>query len=623
MRSFHQIIDERVPLLFDGAIGTELYKRGMFINRCFEEANLVNRDLILQLHKEYRQAGAEVLTTNSWGANRFKLKGHNLQEQVARINLEAARIAREIAGSDLYVAGSVGPLGARMEPWGSLGPEEARIAFEEQLRGLAEGGVDLILLETFADLGELGQALAAARSVAPGLPIIACLTVSLQGELELGPSLGDAVARIEGWGADALGLNCSVGPQPMLSAMRRIRSLTAKPLIAQPNAGLPKEVDGRWIYMSTPEYLAEFSKYFLQDGIQFIGGCCGTSPEHIKCMAQTMRQYRAMSREVGEGAPSIRAEAKAKAVAGEEAVESPRVSFEAKSRWSGKIARGEKVFTVELLPPSGITPGKLLDNAKLLKEAGIDAINIPDGPRASSRMSAIVTAVMVEQRVGIESILHYTCRDRNLISMQADMLGAHAIGLRNLLLVTGDPPKLGDYPDSTGVYDIDAIGLTKLVHRLNGGVDIGGKPIGDPTALSIGVGVNPVHRDFDYEMDRFRKKIDMGAEWAITQPVFDLRALDVFLEYLAKHSLRIPVIIGIWPLSSLRNAQFMRNEVPGIVIPDSIMERMAGVDSPQAAREEGVAIAREMCRAIIDGVQGIQLSAPFGRVDLALKVIGK
>jgi methionine synthase / methylenetetrahydrofolate reductase(NADPH) len=307
----------------------------------------------------------------------------------------------------------------------------------------------------------------------------------------------------------------------------------------------------------------------------------------------------------------------------EEAAGQARVPFADKSRWSAKLARGEKVYTIELVPPAGITPTKLLESAKAIKHAGIDAINIPDGPRASSRLSTIITAILVEQRVGIETILHYTCRDRNLIGMQSDMLGAHAIGLRNMLLLTGDPPKLGDYPNATGVFDVDAIGLTRMVRKLNGGIDLGGRPIGEPTALSMGVGVNPVHSDFDYEMERFRRKLEAGAEWAITQPVFDLRALERFFAYMARHNLKIPVIVGIWPLTSLKNAQFMRNEVPGIEIPDEVMERMARTGTPQEGRDEGVEIARQLCAAVISEVQGVQLSAPFGRVDLALRVIGK
>ncbi len=618
MISFKEIIAGRIPLLFDGAIGTELYNRGVFINRCFEEANLTNRSLLLELYGEYRKAGANVLTTNSWGANRYKLKEHNLQDQVHAINLEAARIAREAAGDELYVAGAVGPLGARMVPWGASMAQDAFDAYFEQIGGLIEGGVDVLIFETFSEIHSLEQAIKAAKAINSAIPICTCLSLNLSGELDSEPGFETAVAKIVEWGTDVIGLNCSLGPQLMLSALSRLKKLTNLPLIVEPSAGLPKVVDGRLLYMATPEYFGEHTKYFLQEGAQFVGGCCGTGPSHIKVMAQIMRQHKAMS-QVSAGS-----EANVTSIqTAVSAVECPRIPFEEKSSWTKKIANGTKVVAVELVPPSGITAAKLLDNARLLKNAGIDAINIPDGPRASSKMSTVVTAILVEQQVGIETILHYTCRDRNLIGMQSDMLGAHAIGLRNILFITGDPPKLGDYPNATGVFDVDSIGLTRMAQRLNGGIDIGGKPIGEPTALSIGVGVNPAPRDFEFEMDRFRKKLDAGAEWAITQPIFDVRLMDNFLEYLAKHNLKVPLIMGIWPLTSLKNARFMHNEVPGIQIPDSIMARMATAATPQDAQKEGVVIAREMYLTMIEKVQGVQLSAPFGRVDLALKILGE
>jgi len=621
MLSFREVIEKKIPLLLDGAMGTELYKRGMFINRSFEEANLSNRRLVLSVHKDYKDAGADALSTNSWGAGYYKLKDHNLHDKVYEINLEAAKLAREASAGELYVAGSVGPLGHRLEPFGMLGAADAFKAFKEQIRGLHDGGVDFILFETFTDLCELEQAIRAVKSIDADLPIFSCLAIELSGELMMGPPLEQSLAKLAGWGSDVVGLNCHVGPQPMLGAIKKLKGLIDRPLVIEPNAGLPKEVDGRTLYMATPEYFAEYTKNFLQEGVQFVGGCCGTGPEHIKVMAQTMRQYRAMSQAGDAGCATVRCvdvpDTK------EDVAEMARVAFADKSRWSAKLARGEKVYTIELVPPAGITATKLLESAKAIKHAGIDAINIPDGPRASSRLSTIITAILVEQRVGIETILHYTCRDRNLIGMQSDMLGAHAIGLRNVLLLTGDPPKLGDYPNATGVFDVDAIGLTRMVRKLNGGIDLGGRPIGEPTALSMGVGVNPVHSDFDYEMERFRKKLEAGAEWAITQPVFDIRALERFFSYMAMHGLKIPVVVGIWPLTSLKSAQFMRNEIPGIEIPDSVMERMARAGSPQEGRDEGVEIAREMCAAVIADVQGVQLSAPFGRIDLALRVIGK
>jgi homocysteine S-methyltransferase len=634
MKSIRSILQAKSPILFDGATGTELYKRGIFINRCFEEANISDPTMVRDLHREYAEAGAEVLTTNSWGAGYYKLKGHNLQGKLREINIAAARIAREVAGDRLHVAGSVGPLGKRMEPYGELSPDEVFKAFRDQIDALVEGGVDLILLETFADVGEAEQAIAAARSVKPDMPVFASMTIDLSGRLLTGMSVEDAFKRIAATKVDVLGLNCSVGPQPMLAAVKKIAGSFDIPLIIQPNAGLPKEVDGRMIYMSTPEYFAQYAKYFMQEGVEIVGGCCGTTPDHIKAMSRTLRQFRAMSIEMGEsvkGESGITrsgtesAKTKISASSGAKAVEGALdpIPFADKSRWAAKLSRNEKVRSIELLPPAGIEPERLLENARLAKNAGINAINIPDGPRACSRMSTIVTAIMVEQQIGIETILHCTCRDRNLISMQSDMLGAHAIGLRNVLCITGDPPKMGDYPDATGVFDIDSIGLTKMVRLLNEGIDIGGRPMGSQTSLSCGVGVNPGKRGFDREMERFKRKIDAGAEWAMTQPVFDVGTMESFLDYIAKNGLRIPIIMGIWPLSGLKNATFMKNEVPGIEIPDSVMERMAKPETPQAARDEGVAIAAEMYTALEGSIQGVQLSAPFGRIDLALRVIGK
>lgn len=631
--SFSDVIRQRRPLLMDGAMGTELYNKGMFINRCFEEANLSSPALVKEIHLAYVRAGAQVISTNSWGAGRHKLAGHNLEDQVTAINRKAAELAREAAGPDVYVAGSVGPLGVRLEPWGPTSLADARVAFAEQIKALAEGGIDLISLETFTDITEIQQAILAARSTAPGLPIIAHVVINPDGNTPMGTPLEWAVRKLDEWKVDAVGLNCSVGPQPMMTAIPRIRKMTTLPISLQPNAGLPKVVDGRSIYMSTPEYMAEFAKNFLQAGVQFVGGCCGTTPEHTRAMANAIRHSRAMhmaessgavTQEIARsgGSPSA-TDLGAKPHIETATPESPRVPAIEKSSWAAKIARGERVYSVELLPPASVRPKKIIEQSKQLKASGIDAVNIPDGPRASARMSAILTAVMIEQRAGIETVLHYTCRDRNLLGMQSDMLGAHAIGLRNMLLVTGDPPKMGSYPNATGVFDIDAIGLTNMVHRLNGGIDLGGRSIGEPTALSIGVGVNPVHRDFAYEMKRFRYKVEAGAEWAITQPVFDVAALYRFLEHIEREKIRIPIIAGVWPLLSLRNAVFMNNEVPGVVIPAAIIKRMEAPQTPEDARKVGIDIAREMVEELGSQVQGIQLSAPFGKIDLALAIIGR
>lgn len=622
---FKDIISQKIALLFDGATGTELYNRGIFINRCFEEANLSQPSIIKELHSDYIKAGAQVISTNSWGANAFKLRSHNLNDKTYSINQKAAQIAREAMGDEGYVVGSVGPLGVLIEPWGPTSFQQAQEAYVEQIQGLVDGGVDAISLETFGEISELHQAIQAARKVAPQIPVIAMITITPDGKLPMGTPVDWAVKKIMDWKVDVLGFNCSVGPQPIMTVVKKVKSVVQCPLIVKPNAGLPKQVDGRTIYMCTPEYMAEYTKHFLEAGVQFVGGCCGTSPQHIKSMAQSFRHQKAMRHSESD---SLSHEFSSLEHTGSHdhdacAEGCQRLPLQEKSRWAQKIAQGQMVSSVELLPPSTVLPGKILERSTALKDAGVDAINIPDGPRASARMSAILTAVMIEQKVGIETVLHYTCRDRNLLGMQSDMMGAHAIGLRNMLLVTGDPPKLGNYPDATGVFDIDAIGLTNMVHQLNGGLDLGGRPIGEPTALTIGVGVNPVHRDFDYEMKRFKYKVEAGAEWAITQPVFDLRALYKFLNHIEKEQIKIPIIAGIWPLLSYRNAQFMNNEVPGVVIPEEIMKRMESPKSPDDAKKVGVEIAQTMVEELGSDVQGIQVSAPFGRIDLALQVLGK
>lgn len=615
---FRELLEDNKPILFDGAVGTELYNRGVFINRSFEDSVFSQASLIKDIHLDYVRAGADVITTNSWAANSFKLKSFNIQDKTYDINFKAAQLAREIAGDEVYVAGSVGPLGVRIEPWGPTSFEEAKMAFRQQIDALLDGGVDLIILETFGDIGELQQAIEAFKDTRSKKVLIAQVTISDGSHLAMGTPVEFAMKQIEQWGADVVGFNCSVGPVPLMNAVKKVIDKISIPLIVQPNAGLPKEVDGRRIYMATPEYFGEYTKNFFQCGVRIVGGCCGTSPEHTKVMSKARRHQQAM-RKSDAGERENEDVTTASELCAEDV---QRIGMEKKSNWSAKIARGEKVTSIELVPPAGVKADKILERSKLICEAGVDAINIPDGPRASARMSAILTAVMIEQRVGIETVLHYTCRDRNLLGMQSDMMGAHSIGLRNMLIVTGDPPKMGSYPDATGVFDVDSIGLTNMVNRLNGGLDLGGRPIGEPTALSLGVGVNPVHQDFEFEMKRFKYKVEAGAEWAITQPVFDVKAMQKFLDYIEKENIRIPIIAGIWPLTSYRNAEFMNNEVPGVKIPDSIMQRMSKPTTPENSKKLGVEIAKEMIAALGDRIQGVQVSAPFGRIDLALEVLG-
>ncbi|HEU0053178.1 MAG TPA: bifunctional homocysteine S-methyltransferase/methylenetetrahydrofolate reductase [Longimicrobium sp.] len=610
MPDFRALLDDGRPHLFDGAMGTMLYARGVYINRCYDELNVSQPDLVRDVHRAYMRAGAEILETNSYGANRVKLARHGLDERVAEINEAAARVARSVAGDRVFVAGAMGPLGVRIEPYGPTSAAEARGWFREQAAALAAGGADLFVLETFADLDEIGQAILGVRD-ASDLPIVAQMVIREDGRTPFGTDAAVLVERLEEWGADVVGLNCSVGPSAMLSAVDRMLAATTRPLSTQPNAGLPREVDGRTIYMASPEYMATYAARLIRKGVRFVGGCCGTTPEHVQRMAAALRMLAPANQ------PRVFAAAPEQAAEAREAR-----PLEERSRWGGKLARGEFLTTVEIVPPRGVNPEPMLEGVRLLKEAGVDGVNVPDGPRAQSRMGALATALLIHQRVGIEPVIHYCCRDRNLLGMLSDLLGAQALGLRNMLFITGDPPKMGPYPDATAVFDIDSIGLTNLAARLNRGLDPGGNVLGEPTSFVIGVGVNPGAEDFEREMRRFFWKVDAGAEYCITQPVFDLRQLERFVEHVEREGIRIPVIAGIWPLVSARNAEFLANEVPGVVVPDAVLERMrrASAEGKDRGTEEGTAIAREMLRDALGMIQGVQVSAPFGRVPLALKV---
>jgi methionine synthase I (cobalamin-dependent)/5,10-methylenetetrahydrofolate reductase len=600
---------KKSPVLCDGAMGTLLYAKGIFINRSYDELNLSQPDLIRGIHHEYLQAGAEIIETNTFGGNSFRLARHSMADKVWDINLAGARLAKEAAKSfGGWVAGSVGPLGIRIEPLGKTSFAEARAAFRDQISALAEGGVDLLILETFGYLEEIHQAMLAARDVAPQLPLVAQVTVDEEGNCLDGSTPQAFTPRLEEWGADVIGCNCSVGPVDMLEAMESVRALTSLPLAAQPNAGIPRSVEGRNIYLCSPEYMASYARKFVTAGVRLVGGCCGTTPDHIRVMKSALRVAEARAK---TGPPSVADRHSQIAV-------SPAVSLDQRSRLGGKIARGEFVTMVEIVPPKGTDIRRELEGARFVKSVGVDAINIPDSPRASARMSNQALSLLVQQEVGIEAILHYTCRDRNVLGIQSDLLGASATGIRNLICITGDPPKMGNYPDATAVFDVDSIGLVNIVHNLNRGQDIGGNPIGQGTAFVIGVGANPGITDLDEEIRRFAYKVEAGAEYAVTQPVFDLGLLEAFLRRI-EHC-RIPVVAGIWPLVSVRNAEFMKNELR-VSVPDAVLDRMAAAKTPEHAKEEGIAIAREMLIAVRDMVQGAQISAPLGKYSSAVDVL--
>jgi homocysteine S-methyltransferase len=612
-----RIGDGRVHVI-DGAMGTMLYGRGVFVHVCYDELNLSQPDLVRDIHAEYVAAGADLLETNTFGANPVKLSSHGLDPRTEEINEAAARLARAAAGELVVVAGAVGPLGIRLEPFGPTAREEAEAYYGRQVDGLLAGGVDGFVLETFGDVDELLAAYRAVRARS-ALPVIAQMTITTGGQTAYGTDVATIAARLGESGADVIGLNCAVGPAGMLDAIERMAEVTNRPLVAQPNAGLPRDVGDRKIYLASPEYMARYARRFIEVGARFVGGCCGTTPEHIKRIRDqvaTLQPRRvtvaATTERPDDGTAKAAADVRGQAV----------VPLAERSRWGAKLARGEFAVSVEVLPPRGWKPESLLDAARRLRAAGVDAVALLDTPRAQSRMGVLPSAILIERDAGIETLMHYTCRDRNMLGMISDLLGGAAAGLRNVLIVTGDAPAMGPYPDTTAVFDIDAIGLTNVVHRLNQGLDPGASSIGEPTRWVIGVGANHGAVDLEREVKRFYWKVDAGAEFAVTQPVFDAEPLAAFLERVK--AFRIPVLAAIRPLRSLRHAEFLANEVPGVVVPESVLDRMrkAQGKGDDSAAAEGIAIARETIAAVRELVQGVQLAASVSRVDAALDVLG-
>lgn len=604
MSRFLDEIRARV-LVADGAMGTMLYSRGIFINRCFDELNLSSPELVRGIHEEYAQAGAEVIETNTFGANAYRLARHGFAEKLEEINRAGVRLAREAGGETAFVAGAIGPLGQQIEPLGKIGYDEAREAFCRQAAVLAQAGADLLMLETFGSLAEIREAIAGARA-ACNLPIVAQMTVRDDGLSLDGSSAAECARALEGWGADVVGLNCSVGPVTMLESLESMSRACSRPLAAQPNAGLPRNVEGRNLYLVSPEYMADYARLFIAAGARLVGGCCGTTPEHIRWIRNYVRATAPGKRRVQVSrAPAPGAEAKLPPPLAE------------RSRLAARLAEKKFLTLIEILPPRGSDPAKELAAARLFQQHGVDAINIPDGPRASARMSNQALAVMLQQQVGVEAVLHYCCRDRNIISMQSDLLGAFALGIRNLILITGDPPKLGNYPDATAVFDVDAIGLTHLVSNLNHGLDLGGNPVGSQTGFLIGVGANPGNPNFDEELKRFAYKVEAGADYCVTQPVFDAAMLERFLD--ATAGFAIPVIAGIWPLASLRQAEFMANELR-VPVPEVVLARLRAAADAEAARAVGLETAIQMIETIRARVAGVQISV-LGRNQAALALL--
>ncbi|MDR0335911.1 MAG: bifunctional homocysteine S-methyltransferase/methylenetetrahydrofolate reductase [Planctomycetaceae bacterium] len=611
MSTFTEAIHQRI-LVFDGPMGTELYRHHIFTNRCFDELNLTEPHLIEQILTDYRNANADVLTTNTFGANRHTLEKYGIADRLVDINQAGVRIARQIASSgsttnSLFVAGSIGPI-----PLGTYTESELEAMILEQVDALWDSGngVDVILFETQPSRDAMERA-ARAMTKRPNIPFVLSCTVVSDKESVSGEPIARLLAPLPDNLAQpvAFGMNCGVGPEGLLQAAEEAVKVTHLPLIVQPNAGTPKEFEGRQIYYCSPEYVATYAMRLANLGVAAIGGCCGMTPDHIREIAKMIKPL-----DKGRSAKTVLHAAQP------EVKEQPETPFQDRSRLSWKLAHRDWVTTVELVPPRGYDLTESIEKSRKLYRHGIDAINIPDGPRASSRISPLVVAQQILQEANIEPILHFCCRDRNLIGMQADLLGCAAFGIRNLLFVTGDPPKLGGYPDATGVFDTDSIGMSAVQRRLNRGVDLGGQAL-SPTHAVIGVGLDPTSLDRKRELDRFRKKIDAGAEFAITQPVFDPNALLSFLDAIGHCP--IPILAGIWPLASYRNAEFMQNEVPGVIVPDETMNRMHAVS--KSSKEEqlavGIEIAREMIAAVRHRVCGVQVSAPFGRVEIALAVL--
>ncbi len=613
--TFSRIVEFRNQLeskliLADGAMGTMLYAKGIFINRCFDELNLSSPDLVREIHREYVKAGAELLETNTFGANRVRLAAFGFEEKLEAINRAGVQLAREAAGEKAFVAGALGPLGVPIEPLGPTSFEEARAIFYEQARALVQAGVDLIVLETFHRLDELRQAVLGAREAAgPEMIVLVQVTVEDDGRLRDGTSTEVFTRTLDQLPADAIGVNCSAGPKVVLETIEKMACFTRKPLSAMPNAGLPAKVEGRNIYLCSPEYMAQYARRFIRAGARIIGGCCGTTPEHIKQIRSELRSIQPARTPVTAVTVLEEVKPEAKPLA--------KTPVAQKSQLGAKLAAGKFVAFVEILPPRGVDASKEIAGARMCKEHGIDCINVPDGPRASARLSAQVTCQLIQQHAGIEAVLHFCCRDRNILGIQSELLGAHAVGVRNLICITGDPPRMGTYPDATAVFDVDSIGLINIVNHLNQGLDIGGNPIGSQTALLIGIGANPGALNMDEELRRFAWKVEAGGEYVVTQPVFDLDLLEKFLKSTEQY--KLPVIAGIWPLTSYRNAEFMVNELR-VPVPRQYMDRMRRATNAEKARAEGIAIAQEMASRVRPMVQGVQLSAPFGRYEMAIEV---
>jgi methionine synthase / methylenetetrahydrofolate reductase(NADPH) len=625
-RSFLEAI-QRGVLTVDGGMGTQLYERGVLFNVNYEELVISRPEIVLRIHEDYLRAGAQLLETNTFGANRIRLARHGIDERVGELNVAAARLARKAAGERAYVAGAIGPTGLVFAGFSEEERVRVRESFREQAAALVEGGVDAIMIETMRQPEEIELAIEGARSAAGGVPLIAQVSVDDSLTMADGTAIATMGERLKELGCDVIGVNCCDGPQVVYAAVEKLLPLGV-PLSAIPNAGLPRRVDDRFIYVSTPEYFGVFARRLCKLGVRLIGGCCGTTPDHIRRIAAAVRMEGSASASaamadaatdsgpmwIGAAADDD-ASSQARALAGPGVRVVPR---EEKSAFAARIGRGF-VVSVEVNPPVGLDPWPAIEAARMLTNGGVDVINIADGARAQARMSNLALAVRMQHELGIETLLHVCGRDRNLLGQVAHLCGAHALGVRNLVIITGDPPKMGDFPDATAVYDLDSIGILRLVSRLNRGIDPGGKPLGAATSFLCATGAEPAALNYPREIARLELKKRAGAELVMTQPVYDPVVLERFLADATP--LGLPVLVGILPLASHRNAEFLHNEVPGMQIPDDVRARMKAAGSGPAARREGVKIAREMLAAVRHRVAGAYVMPPLGRYEMALEVV--
>lgn len=620
-RALIEVLKER-PVVFDGAMGTALYERGVLFTNNFDQQSLLRPETICAIHRGHVDAGAEVLLTNTFGGNRYRLATHHLEAEVEAINRAGVALAREIGGAKAWVAGSIGPSGTIFKTVPESEKANLRSAFRDQAAVLAEAGVDLLVIETFRQPEELALAIEGARAGSRGaVPILASVSFDAFGTMADGTGPEEMAKRLVDLGVEAIGVNCADGPAGVYEMAIRMLEVGV-PVVAQPNAGLPRRVEGRLAYMATPDYFLVYARRLFKAGVRGVGGCCGTTAEHIKQIAAAARMIRGDDPPRDSSPPEVAGQATRDFEPTPEDVVAPGITVTAladKGPIGAALTQKRFLVSVEVNPPPGLSLDKALEGARQLRDGGVDVINVADGARATARMGNLALCHRIQETLGMPALMHVTTRDRNLLGLVAHLLAAHELGVRDLVVITGDPPKMGDFPDATPVYDVDSVGLLRLISGLNRGFDPGGKPLHAATRFLCATGAEPAARDYERELRRLVQKRDAGAELVMTQPVYDPVVLDRFLNDVKP--LGLPVLVGLLPLASYRNAEFLHNEVPGMSIPEDIRERMRAAGSGAEGRAEGVRIAREMLSAVKDRVDGAYIMPPFGRYGLALEVL--